>query len=56
MKKNSEIERQVAYVAPEIMEMHIEVEGSVLNASNVTSDGFGGGGFEPDPDFPGLDF
>ena len=56
MKKNSAMERKNAYVAPEIVEMCIEVEGCVLNASNVTSDGFGGGGFDPDPDLPGLDF
>lgn len=54
--KNSVMERKNAYVAPEIVEMSFEVEGCVLSASNVTSDGFGGGVFEPDPDFPGLDF
>ena len=54
--KNSVMERKNAYVTPEIAEICFEVEGCVLNASNVTSDGFGGGGFDPDPDFPGLDF
>ena len=54
--KNSVMERKNAYMTPEIVEICFEVEGCVLSASDVTSDGFGGGGFEPDPDFPGLGF
>ena len=50
------MEKKNTYVAPRIVEMSFEVEGSVLSASNVTSGGFGAGDFEPDPDFPGLDF
>lgn len=50
------MKKKNTYVAPEIVEMSFEVEGCVLSASNVTADGFGGGGFDPDPDFPGLDF
>ena len=50
------MEKKNTYVAPRIVEMSFEVEGCVLSASNVTSDGFGGGVFEPDSDFPGLDF
>lgn len=53
---NSKMERQAAYVAPHIVEMCFESEGCVLSGSDVTSDGFGGGGFDPDPDFPGIDF
>jgi hypothetical protein len=56
MKKNSMLERQAAYVAPEILQMCFESEGCVLSGSDVTSNGLGGGGFEPDPDFPGIDF
>ena len=56
MEKNSVMERKNTYVSPEIVEMCFEVEGCVLNASNVTTDGYGAGGFEPDPDFSGLDF
>ena len=54
--KNSVMERINVYLSPEIVEVRFEAEGSVLLSSNVTSGGFGGGGFEPDPDFPGLDF
>jgi hypothetical protein len=56
MKKNSTIEKHSKYVAPHIVEMCLESEGCVLSGSDVTSDGLGGGGFEPDPDFPGIDF
>ena len=50
------MERQMVYVAPQIVEMCFESEGSVLSGSSVTSDGFVGGGFNPDPDFPGIEF
>ena len=56
MKKNSVMEMENAYISPGIMEICFEAEGCVLSASDVTSGGFGGGGFDPDPDFPGLAF
>lgn len=55
MNKNNKINSQLEYIAPTMAVMAFESEG-VLCGSDVTGDGFGAGGFEPDPDMPEINF
>ena len=51
MKKNSIIEMSAKYISPAFMTMEVRFEG-ILCESDTEVD-FGGGGYEPDPDYPG---
>ncbi len=55
MNKNNIINSQLEYVVPTLTVMNFESEG-VLCGSDVTGDGFGAGGFDPDPDMPEINF
>ena len=52
MKRNSIIELYTEYIAPSVIVMSFESEGILCQSQT----GAGGGGYEPDPDNPEIDF
>ena len=52
MKRNSIIEMYREYVSPTVIVMSFESEGILCQSQT----GAGGGGYEPDPDNPEIDF
>ena len=51
MKKNSIIEMSAKYISPAFKMLEVQFEGILCESDSEEE--IGGGGYEPDPDYPG---